>query len=614
MLRRFLIQLVHSGMVVGAVILMLVTLGQAPTVSAQSGSGIIRVTTTGTDVAGCGSAASPCRTIQYAVNIAASGDTIKIARGTYTGSGSAVTTIQFLSGTGKNLTFMGGFTPPDWTTPTSDPTQTILDGQNARHGFEIISVPAISISISGLTIQNGYEGTPVPYSGEYTGGGLVCRNDDPNTPQYVTISMTNVVLRNNRVQGTGSKASSGGGASFYLRCRATLTDVTFDSNTVVAGNAPDGYRGGYALGGGLFATASSDVTATRVTFTNNSVTAGSGGTGLGSDGWSTPDGLGGGAAFQMNTVTLNEVTAINNRVVGGGGSQRAGTGAGGGLFFEFVTATINGGTIQSNTATGGASTVMGGIASGGGVMTTDGTLTLNRLKILANTSTGGAGNDGGDAGGGGIYSTRVSTSYAGSVTGTNVILADNVTHAGAGANRWGGGGAVFNQNATLNLTHATIAQNSVLSTMQGPAIVSLNYLGSSSVSLAYSIIASHGNTGAAIILQKAGDSGNFNYTLFYNNTGGKYACQPGLSGCSITNTNEVPSGNPSFISPGSPSYNYFIGSGSAAKDKATASSTSRDIQNYVRPFNGVADVGAHEYGASAPVLVPVPISLPMILK
>jgi len=614
MLQRILIQLVHSGMVVGAVILMLMTLGQASTVSAQSGSGTIRVTTTGTDAAGCGSAASPCRTIQYAVNIAASGDTIKIARGTYTGSGSAVASLQFISGAGKNLTFMGGFTPPDWTTPSSDPTQTILDGQNARHGFEIISVPSVSISILGLTVENGYEGSPIPYSGEYTGGGLVCRNDDPNTPQYISLTISNVIFRNNRVQGSGNKASSGGGAAFYLRCRATLTDVTFDSNTVLAGNATDGYRGGYALGGGLFATAQSDVTATRVTFTNNSVTAGSGGIGLGADGWSTPDGLGGGAAFQSNNVTLNDVTVTNNRTAGGGGSQRAGTGAGGGLFFEFSTATITGGMLKANSATGGASTVMGGIASGGGIMTTDSTLILSRLKVLNNSSIGGAGSDGGDAGGGGIYSTRVSTSYAGSVTGTNVILADNVTQAGAGANRWGGGGAVFNQNATLNLTHSTIAQNSVLSTMQGPAIVGLNYLGSSSTSLAYSIVASHGNTGAAIIIQKAGDSGSFNYTLFYNNTGGKYGCQPGMSGCSITNSNEVPSGNPSFISPGSPNYNYLIGSGSAAKDKATASSTARDIQNYVRPFNGVADVGAHEYGASAPVLVPVPIALPMILK
>lgn len=603
--------LLRSVVVIAIAVSLFVVFYRPPTAFAQASSGTIRVATTGTDAPECGSAASPCRTIQYAINLAASGNTIKVAQGTYTGSGSAVASLQFLSA-GKNLTFIGGYVPPDWTTPSSDPTLTIVDGQNARRGFEIISVPAIDITIQGLTIQNGYAGLPIPYSGEYTGGGLVCRNDDPNTPQYVTLSITNVLFRNNRVQGSGNTAASGGGAGLYLRCRATLTDVTFDSNTVVAGNAPDGRRGGHALGGGLFATTQSDVTATRVAFTNNSVTAGSGGTGIGSDGWSTPDALGGGAALQINNVTLNQVTVSGNQVLGGTGAQKGGTGAGGGLFFEFSTAQINGGTIQGNSATGGASQSMGGIAGGGGIMTTDSTLTLDRLKIVNNVSIGGAGSDGGDAGGGGLYSTRVSTVYAGSVVGVNLIFGDNVTQAGAGINRWGGGGAIFNQNTTLNLIHSTIAQNSVLSTMQGPAIVSLNYLGSSSVSLVYSIVASHGNTGAAIIIQKAGDSGNFNYTLFYNNASGNYGCQPGMSGCSITNTNQAPSGNPSFLSPGSPNYDYRIAFTSAAKDKATGSTTPRDIENHIRPFNGVSDVGAQEYGASLPV--PVPVMLPLILK
>jgi hypothetical protein len=580
-------------------------------VSVRASTGTIHVAPTGSDIPGCGTMEMPCRTIQFAVDVASSGDTIKLAQGTYTGTGSAVVSLIYSGSSGKNLTFIGGFVPPNWTTPLYDPTKTILDGQNMRHGVEIISVPAITVTMQGLTIQNGYASSPVPYSGEYSGGGLVCRNDDPNTPRFVSLNITNVIFRNNRVQSWGNRAASGGGMSLYLRCRATLADVIFDNNSVTGGDAPDGYCGASALGGGLFATQQSDVTGTRVTFTNNSVIAGSGGTGICSDGWSTPDALGGGAVFQLNNVSIEQITATNNSVLGGNGSQRGGTGAGGGIFFEFSTAWIRDGMVKGNSASGGNSDSMGGIASGGGIMASDSTLMLERLKIINNTSSGGSGNDGGDAGGGGMYFTRVSTSNAGSTTGTNLILADNITQAGLGNNRWGGGGAIFNQNTTLTLIHTTIAQNSVLSTMQGPAIVSLNYLGSSSINLQYSIVALHGNTGAAVIIQKMGDVGVFDRTLFFGNQGGNYGCQPGMSGCTITSTNQI-TGDPAFVSPGSPNFDYRISRLSAAKDIAMGSTIPLDIYKQARPCNFVSDVGAHEYCDSSSY--PFSLYLPLVIK
>src|SRR4030042_4508849 len=51
----------------------------------QSGSGIIRVATSGSDTPDCGSQATPCQTIQYAVDLAQDGDEIQIATGSYTG-------------------------------------------------------------------------------------------------------------------------------------------------------------------------------------------------------------------------------------------------------------------------------------------------------------------------------------------------------------------------------------------------------------------------------------------------------------------------------------------------------------------------------------------------
>jgi hypothetical protein len=50
---------------------------------AQSGSGVIPVATTGADAVGCGSAGSPCRTLQFAVDQALPGEEIRVAEGTY---------------------------------------------------------------------------------------------------------------------------------------------------------------------------------------------------------------------------------------------------------------------------------------------------------------------------------------------------------------------------------------------------------------------------------------------------------------------------------------------------------------------------------------------------
>ncbi|RME52123.1 MAG: fibronectin type III domain-containing protein, partial [Caldilineae bacterium] len=225
----------------------------------------------------------------------------------------------------------------------------------------------------------------------------------------------------------------------------------------------------------------------------------------------------------------------------------------------------------------------------------------------ANRSIGGDAPDGGDAGGGGLYFTRVKTDHVSKITGVNLIIADNVAQAGQGSNRWGGGGGLFAQDSQVDLSHVTMSNNQVLNTMQGPAIVSQHNLGSSDLKLRYSIVANHegrdifNNPRAPIVVQKAGDVATISDTLFHNNTVDfdtkqEASHQPGLAASSITITGKL-SGDPMFLNPGAPDYDYHIGLDSAALDKAGSSTTGEDIDGETRPFGPARDVGADEAAA-----------------
>ena len=83
------------------------------------------VTTTGLDSNSCTTTESPCLTINGAIGKAAtSGDTIKVAVGTYTGSDAEVVLIN------KSVTLSGG-----WNSIfTTQNSSSIIDGQGARTG------------------------------------------------------------------------------------------------------------------------------------------------------------------------------------------------------------------------------------------------------------------------------------------------------------------------------------------------------------------------------------------------------------------------------------------------------------------------------------------------
>src|SRR5690349_6180653 len=94
------------------------------TTSASAAATTRYVATSGTDAGNCSTSASPCRTVQYAVNQSAvSGDVIKVATGSYVYPGSnscpwAITSAVVCI-VDKNLTIFGGYSTSNWS--TADP-------------------------------------------------------------------------------------------------------------------------------------------------------------------------------------------------------------------------------------------------------------------------------------------------------------------------------------------------------------------------------------------------------------------------------------------------------------------------------------------------------------
>ncbi|HUV46977.1 MAG TPA: DUF1565 domain-containing protein [Candidatus Bathyarchaeia archaeon] len=101
----------------------------------------------------CTSSGSPCKTIQYAINQAVSGDEIRVASGTYTSTANPVVTID-----DKSLVIKGGYATNDWNTQNPEQNETKIDGQNQRKNVVIKdsdSSSNLNVTLDGFTITNG---------------------------------------------------------------------------------------------------------------------------------------------------------------------------------------------------------------------------------------------------------------------------------------------------------------------------------------------------------------------------------------------------------------------------------------------------------------------------
>jgi filamentous hemagglutinin family protein len=317
--------------------------------------------------------------VQNGVDLAASGATLNVANGSFTGTGSAVVNIN------KNLSILGQGTG-----------NTIFDGENARRVFNITTG---TVTLDGLTITKG--------NVVGTGAGILVGDTSNLTVRDSTIS-------ENRAVGDATAPPNTTGFGGGIFNTGTVTFINDD----ISGNIADFGGGGFVNYLGTAALLNSTVTGNSVTFD------------LGA----------GGIGNVLGNLTISNSTISNNTA---NGEYAGGLANGGGTVtitnstFSGNTGTNFGGISNTNLSLLGLngkgqvsisnSTISGNTATafGGGIANVGGLVTLNNSTITNNTAEGGGGIFNSD------YFSDGEQLITGQVTISNSIVAGNFAASGA---------------------------------------------------------------------------------------------------------------------------------------------------------------------------------------
>ncbi len=579
--------------------------------SAETNASTRYVATSGTDSGTCTDSATPCRTIQYAINQSASGDTIKVAAGTYTyvaasdicptdQTKSVVCTYQ------KALTLLGGYTTSNWLTAYPALNQAIIDGQNTYRGIRHYSYTSASqlLVMEGFTIRNGRStGTS---SLPAIGGGLLA--------QRTSLILRDMIFENNRVIGFDTGTNAGGtadGAAIRIQSEDALHSTALLQRVIIQNNQSNGgtgtERGGIAFGAFYIYRATGTIEDSS--FLNNLAEAGdSAGDGRTAD-WMHADALGGGITVMNASLTLNRVNVVDNEIRGGdANSSGYGGGAyGGGIFVEGVndgqglamsTISMSDCYVAYNMGTSGRAGT-GGNTAGGGFDAVDSRVTIDRSQFIGNQILGGDGTTtrAGIGAGGGLYIWALTAGIP-RATLRNVIIADNYANQGGGVTFVGNGngGGLVVQGIGADITHATFARNGLgplLRAGQALYVTAWSSL-SGNVNLSHSIISDHtvGQTTPAAVIIASNSSLTFDQGLFAGNL-----LDTENYGTMVGKTTMINRSTAGYVSPGSPHYNYHLRGDSPARDPVSGSTLSVDYEGQARPYplGGTTDYGADEY-------------------
>lgn len=545
----------------------------------------------GSDGAGCGTVASPCASIQQAVDLASSGDTILVQEAVYVDDVDCVGSPAVVCVFQKELTILGGFAGGNWSLPDPATNVTVIDGQDVRRGVVVRrggpdpGLPATSLRMEGFTVRNGRaDGTP-----NGLGGGL-----QANFAGFLTLR--DMVFQDNAAVAGAGGLAGGGGVAVQSNgdnvVDVVLERLAFHHNQATGG----GGTGGVALGGGLLVDFAR-VEGLSLDFNGNSVTGGASST-------AGKDGLGGGVALSFGTdATFRDLTVTNNTSSGGSATGSGGGSFGGGLFIEGAATPaakatdveIYDSVIADNSSTGGSGSSGGG-GVGGAADVFGGRLTLERSTVLRNVATGGTGNSGkANAGGGGLFLEWPFSSAPPLNVVRNSVVADNVSEGSQG-----GGAGIRLLAARASVIHTTLVDNQLVGVGFGAGIL-VGPRGSeeSDLTLGFSLLANHG--GRALHVQataQAGSSADLsNRNHFVGNTSDTNAGLPN-SGTYVgyPGTNIFDAGTAAFFIDPTTS-DYHVDGTQPPTNSATGSGETVDLDGAVR--GGNRDLGADEFGARA---------------
>lgn len=534
----------------------------AGTVAPAQAAGIIRYVSPGGTNSNnlCANSAQPCQTIQHAVDMAAPGDEIRVAAGTYTGVTvrEGYTQVVYIT---KPLTLRGGFTPANWSTPnpTNNPTTLNAQGQGGVVGIS----STVGVTIEGLRLTS-------EKAGNRTCGICVVSATVTLHDNNLYSNTTGILIGFGSIANVSHNAiysnTLDGVEFFFLSGQAILADNT------ISGNKWSGVT--------LFG--SSGVTLERNLIENNLTIENC-------DPLSETNCHGGGVFLYVSNATLNEnIIRYNQAGLDGGGVSLTGQ----------STATLRGNTIIDNMAGrigGGVSlknqsavylehnTISNNTASqgGGGVAVLDSNdrITLEGNLIAGNTAEGPGGglvlgssqyptslngdiirdNEASTLGGGLYFS-------GGQLTMTNTVIADNQTGvAGSGIH-------LFNPQARL--FHTTIARNNG---GDGSGLT-IGPSGSSSVTLTNTILVSQ----TLGLTASAGSTAILDGVLWFGNGSN-------TGGAGTINVTNPHTGDPAFAADG-----YHLTPTSAALDQGVDAGVRVDIDDQPRPFGVTPDLGADE--------------------
>ena len=447
---------------------------------AQGTVGVTRyISTTGVDSGGCTTRFSACRTLQYAVDRAGAGDTIRIARGLYSGvvnrsGGNQMARIPV------SVTIAGGYDPLNFDgapNPVLNPV--IFNLLGSGRGLVIANGAVVTVRDLSMSGGSGTAG-----GGDGNGGAILVTN--------AGLTLNNVAVTNNSAANGGAIALFGGTANL-LGVTLTNNQATADGGALhLAGPAAGSSiqidplslleLNSAANNGGAIAIANGSATVTGAPLRNNTATA-----------------SGGALYLAAGTATLNGVTVQANTAGADGGAaalsggqlrananslvtlNTANNGRGSAFFANNAQIFVNGSTV----------TVQTGQGNGGVVYLQESTLNLTNNSIFSLNSTTGEGTifaesnstvllDGVTAQGNRAASGALVRADGGQVTVRNSQIADNTATADGGALALttatlvlenstftanladGNGGAFTLANGTLQVSGSTLTQNRAL--------------------------------------------------------------------------------------------------------------------------------------------------------